>query len=85
MWIFGAFARLVEFALQDERNVILVSFGNPLPSQTLPLSAGVSLCLQLYFDLMTEAAWMLSLASGFHGHLPVTIPGICERGTGCTY
>ncbi|MGI6457563.1 MAG: glycoside hydrolase family 3 N-terminal domain-containing protein [bacterium] len=79
------FARLVEFALQDERNVILVSFGNPYLLRRFP-SVQAYLCAYSYFDLMTEAVADVIFGKRIpHGHLPVTIPGICERGTGCTY
>jgi beta-N-acetylhexosaminidase len=76
------FHQLIDLALQQEKQVVLVSFGNPYLLRRYP-EVHAYLCAYSYFGLMAEAVTEILFGERIpHGRLPVTIPGVCPRGTG---
>lgn len=80
-----AFQPLIDYAIENGKKTVLVSFGNPYMIRRFH-EADAYVCAYSYYDMMAVAVVeALYGERAPRGRLPVTIPGLFERGTGLTY
>ena len=71
-------------ALRDEQNVVLVSFGNPYLVRAVPQADAYVAAFTRTEHVQRAVAAALRGEAGFHGRLPVAIPGVAAAGEGRT-
>ncbi len=79
------YARIIDAAIKANKQVIMVSFGNPYILRRFP-DVTAYLCAYSYFQPMVNSVVDILFGERIpYGKLPVSIPGVCPAGTGLTY
>jgi beta-N-acetylhexosaminidase len=79
------YANIINAALAANKQVIMISFGNPYILRRFP-DVTAYICAYSYFQPMVNSVVDILFGERIpYGKLPVSIPGICPAGTGLHY